>query len=751
MLRKSLPTSTKASWLRVGLVAVAVSIAGCSQPPQKVSTPTTLTPEEQALQVLTRTTGQQVEHIHFAIDDNASNNSWYQVSASEGELQVSASSVSTGTYGAYQYLRNAGALSVSWEGKRVNLPQQFADFTGSKVSTAFDYRTYLNVCAYGYTTPFWDWQRWEKEIDWMALHGVNNPVAMEGQEYVWQKLWQEFGVSDAELASYFSGPVFTPWQRMGNIEGHEGPLPQSWIDKKHQLQTKILERMKVLGMKPVVPAFSGYVPKAFVTLFPEAKITAMPKWTGFEHETYWLDPADPLFNKVAKRFIEIYTEAYGEHGFYLSDAFNEMLPPVSEDNRYEELASYGARIYDSIKQAAPNATWVMQGWMFGADEEFWDLDSIDAFLSKVPDEKAMIHDIGNDRYHVWQRTEGFKGKPWIFGFIHNYGGSDPVYADFGDYVKQLSTVQESGIKGNLSGFGVFPEGIHNNSVAYEFLFDLPWSTSPDIQEWVANYTNARYGKNTPALNAAWQDLIKGVYQVGYWRSRWWEGSAGAYLLFKRPTAEITEFGPHPGDVESLDKGIAQLLSLAESYNSSMLFTYDLVDFVKQSVSLHADRLLQQAVEAYQAGDLENGDAITAHVTSMVEKLDLLMGIHQESLHSWLSDAAAYADDKAQRDYYVHNARLQITQWGGPKLKDYASKAWQGMYADYYMPRWQLYLTQLRDSIANGAEFDDAAAQQAVIDWESAWIEQSNIPALTKPTDPIQLARELMALTQYSGN
>ena len=165
---------------------------------------------------------------------------WYEVNVTNGQAEISGNSYAAMAYGAYQYLREQGALSVSWEGNRVAMPDRFADYDGAKIATPFDQRAYLNVCAYGYTTPWWDWARWEQEIDWMALHGVNNPVAMEGQEFVWQTLWKEFGVTDSELDRYFSGPAFTPWQRMGNIEGHEGPLPQSWIDKKHKLQKQIL-------------------------------------------------------------------------------------------------------------------------------------------------------------------------------------------------------------------------------------------------------------------------------------------------------------------------------------------------------------------------------------------------------------------------------------------------------------------------------------------------------------------------------
>lgn len=40
------------------------------------------------------------------------------------------------------------------------------------------------------TFAWWDWERWEKEIDWMALQGINLPLAFTGQEAIWQKVFQ---------------------------------------------------------------------------------------------------------------------------------------------------------------------------------------------------------------------------------------------------------------------------------------------------------------------------------------------------------------------------------------------------------------------------------------------------------------------------------------------------------------------------------------------------------------------------------
>lgn len=54
------------------------------------------------------------------------------------------------------------------------------------------FRYYQNVCTFSYTSVWWDWTRWEREIDWMALNGINLPLAFTGQE----ALWQEVGEGD---------------------------------------------------------------------------------------------------------------------------------------------------------------------------------------------------------------------------------------------------------------------------------------------------------------------------------------------------------------------------------------------------------------------------------------------------------------------------------------------------------------------------------------------------------------------------
>jgi alpha-N-acetylglucosaminidase len=728
-----------------------------------------------AHQVLERSFGAQAAaRITLDQQPQPDGSTWYRVEAQGKRLDVQGSDPVALVHGAYAYLNSIGAASVSWEGDRVALPARFDNFVGTKVATPFAHRAYLNTCTYGYTTPFWDWPRWQREIDWMALHGVDMPLAMEGQEAIWQQLWREFDVGDADLADYFSGPAFTPWQRMGNIEGYRAPLPQRWIDDKQVLQKQILTRMRELGMKPVLPAFAGYVPKAFAQAHPQARIYRMRAWEGF-HETYWLDPADPLFAQIARRFIELYTQTYGEGEFYLADAFNEMLPPVADDGsdvaaakygdstanteaakakkvpaaqRDARLAQYGEAIYRSIAQVNPNATWVMQGWLFGADREFWQPEAIDAFLSKVPDDRMLVLDIGNDRYPgTWKVSQAFDGKQWIYGYVHNYGGSNPVYGDFDFYRQDMQALLADPQHGRLAGFGAFPEGLHSNSVVYEYLYDLAWDgAAQPWEQWIAQYSRARYGHSDADLLAAWEDLRASVYSTRYWSPRWWNKRAGGYLLFKRPTAAITGFDDKPGDPARLRKAIEALLVQASRYRDAPLYRHDLVDYARHYLTLRVDDLLQQTVLAYQRKDFAAGDAARAKVIALVRGIDGLIGGQQETLSSWTAQARNYADgDAALQAYYVANARAQVSVWGGEgNLADYASKAWQGMYDGFYLQRWTRFLDAYRAAQQAGTAFDEAAFGRELAQWERQWAESGEVPSPGKASrDVVSSIRQLL--------
>ena len=54
--------------------------------------------------------------------------------------------------------------------------------TKSRVATPYKHRYFFNYCTFSYSMAWWDWTQWERMIDWMALKGINLPLAATGQE-----------------------------------------------------------------------------------------------------------------------------------------------------------------------------------------------------------------------------------------------------------------------------------------------------------------------------------------------------------------------------------------------------------------------------------------------------------------------------------------------------------------------------------------------------------------------------------------
>lgn len=765
----------KASLVLLAAALLAPPAVAASAPPTADARADAARPDgvRTAREVLGRL-GIAADRVHLVLD-RANGTSAYRVRIHAGQIEARGGSPVALVRGVTASLAKLGRMEVSWEGRRLGSLEDLPEFDSGEVVSPFDLRTYMNTCTFGYTTPWWGWARWQDEIDWMAAHGVDTPLAMEGQEYVWRELWREEGLSEAQIANGLSAAPFLPWQRMGNMAGYRAPLSSNWIEKKHRLQIRILARMRALGMKPILPAFAGYVPEAFAKAHPQARIYRMRAWEGFA-PTYWLDPSDPLFAKLAARFITLYNATYGEGQYYLADAFNEMVPPIAEDGsdatkaqygdsiantaatraaalpaevRDPRLAAYGEKLFHSITAAAPKATWVMQGWLFGADKAFWTPDAIAAFLSKVPDDRMLILDIGNDRYPgIWQKTEAFDGKSWVYGYVHNYGGSNPVYGDLGFYRKDMDALQASPVKGNLKGFGVFPEGLHSNSLVYDYAYALAWDEpARSMGEWLNQHLVARYGVASPAVRQAWATIADAAYSTRYWTPRWWKEHAGAYLFFKRPNLEGADYPGSPGNAPELRKGIEGLLAAAPKKAPSLL-VYDIVDLTRHYASLRLDEALAATLAAYRDGKVDEGDKARAHVVELARQIDLLAGNQQETLGTWVADARAYGETPAEKARFAADAKAIVTIWGGEgHLSDYASRAWQGLYAGYYLPRWQIFLEAQRKAAVSGHPFDEAATIKTIREWETKWVEDGRPWTRQRPADPLSLSRQILNETR----
>jgi alpha-N-acetylglucosaminidase len=619
----------------------------------------------------------------------------------------------------YYYLTHFCHCQITWNGTNLNIPKLLPRVSKKiRQISPYEYRYYLNYCTFNYSMSWWDWKRWEKEIDWMALHGINMPLAITGEEFTWFIVYKGMGFSDNDLQSFFSGPAYFSWFWMGNLDGWGGPLPLSWMKNHMILEQKIIQRERQLGMKPVLPAFTGHVPAAFKRMFPYAKLKTTNWKNGFE-DTYILDSEDSMFGVIGERFLQAQTKLLGSDHLYSADTFNENEPP-SDDTNY--LAKLSERIYKSMKEADPKSVWVMQGWLFYSDRKFWRAPQIKALLNAVPDEHMILLDLAAEIEPVWKRTSAFYGKPWIWNMLHNFGGNISMFGRMDGVATGPAAALHDTASGKLIGIGLTMEGIEQNPVLYELLTQHVWQNeSIDLNSWLEFYTKNRYGIKDTNIIKAWEVLRLTVYNGKTVRD------AAESIITGRPTFDSatvwtrTKLNYNPEDfLPAWDLFIAAAVNCKNSDG----FQYDLVDITRQVLANYALSVHSKFVRAYLDKDPAGLKRYGDQFLQLIANMDSLLGTRNDFLLGrWISDARNFGTNPKEKALYELNARDLITLWGDANspLHEYSCRQWSGLLNDFYKIRWEKFINMASDSLKNGRDFDQVAFEKYISQWEWQWV------------------------------
>ncbi len=123
----------------------------------------------------------------------------YEYCCSDGILTVKGSSVNSLTRGTYDYLRSKHMGMLDWSGSMFRLPNQWPDTPTTFITTPCQVRHAYNAVTSGYTSPYWDWERWEQELDWQVMHGFNMMMAPVATEAIMLKVWRKLGLAQEEI------------------------------------------------------------------------------------------------------------------------------------------------------------------------------------------------------------------------------------------------------------------------------------------------------------------------------------------------------------------------------------------------------------------------------------------------------------------------------------------------------------------------------------------------------------------------
>lgn len=619
----------------------------------------------------------------------------------------------------YYYLNEVCHCQITWNGVNLHLPATLpAVHSKIRKASPYKYRYYLNYCTFNYSMSWWKWDRWEKEIDWMALHGINMPLAITGEEYIWHEVYKGLGFKDSELDSFFCGPAYFSWFWMGNLDSWGGPLSFTWMKNQKDLQQKILQRERELGMKPVLPAFTGHVPASFIKHFPNARLKQTNWHNGFA-DTYILDPEDTIFTYIGKKFLEKQTEVFGTDHLYSSDTFNENRPPSNDST---SLGKLSAKVYQGMEKADPKAIWVMQGWLFYNDRNFWKAPQVSALLNAVPNDRMIILDLFAEMQPMWKKTNAFYGKPWIWNMLNNFGGNVNMFGCLENVANEPAKALNNPASGKMAGIGLTMEAIEQNPVLYELMTANTWTNKPiNIDDWLKSYIHNRYGNINPNTLKAWQILKETAYNGKVIR----DGSES--IITGRPTFDSVARCTNT----RLNYPSAQLLPawdhLVDAIGTCKNrdgFQFDLVDVTRQVLANYALTLQKKWVNAYRQKNIAEFDKYSSQFLELIDDMDKLVATRKDFLLGrWLASAKSCATNQQEKNLYERNARDLITLWGNMNspLNEYSCRQWSGLLSDFYKIRWQKFFQKAKQNLLSGQEMNTAEFQNEIKNWEWNWV------------------------------
>ncbi|MBQ8169558.1 MAG: alpha-N-acetylglucosaminidase [Bacteroidales bacterium] len=713
---------------RTSLIAFAIlTVSACVSPD-----------ERSAMELAERIVPAYADNISFVQTEDTVD--VFELSMKGNRLVIKGNNANSMAVGLNHYLKNTCDVTVSWHAYdtvQYPMPMPVLD-EPVRAEARVDERFFLNYCTFGYTMPWWKWEDWERLIDWMALNGVTMPLANTGQEAVWQKVWRKHGLTDEQIRSYFTGPAHLAWHRMCNIDSFDGPLPQGWIDSQVDLQKKILERERALNMMPVLSAFGGHVPEQLKDIYPDARITDIPGWGGFDEEylCHFLAPMDTLYARIQKEFMEEQERMFGTDHIYGVDLFNEVEAPSWDP---ETLAAISKGAYESMAAVDPDAKWLQMGWMFYYDQKHWTKENVEAYLRAVPQDKVIILDYYLEHTPVWTLTDSFYGQPYILCYLGNFGGNVRLAGHFHQTGERIEDAFARG-GDNLIGLGSTLEGFGVNQFMYEYLFDKAWNTGISDDEWVKNLADRRLGKPDENARKAWKTLTDSVYISGSFSSQ-------TPLACARPCLEgfwhWTAIHNVKYDNATLIRAWKDLLASPSDRDS---YRFDIVNIGTQVLGNHFAVLRDEFTAAYRSGDVLGAETTGRRMLELIDDMDALAACEpQLRLDRWLDDAAAYASAPDEEAYYRRNARTIITVWGyETSIRDYASRLWSGLLDSYCKPRWEMFIEEILLCMREKRQYDEKAFFEKLTEFENRWAAEEQQISFRSPSDHMKMSSDFIA-------
>ena len=527
---------------------------------------------------------------------------------------------------------------------------------------------------------FRGFDRWEKEIDFMAMHGFNRALQPVGFDGVLFRTLTDIGMPENFCLEFSSGPAFLMNQLTGNIAGTNSVNSKEYLERKITVGKLISDRERSLGIEPIFPAAIPSVPFSLRKKYIKMDIFKAPMWYNFP-PIFFIRPKNAFFSVFNKKFLTIQREALGETHSYIFEGVYE-----SDKKGYNShLDDLGKALEEMLGEFDAEAVCYLHTSSINAD--FFKNCLGDRYIFLDNCEMSKSSDILNGRKCIPEISGNRYGRTGIYGNVQKL--CDNPFAN-------------SELGGALS-FDTFDI---NPLYCAAALKAITTDGSFDRDEFIRDFCAKRY-----KTDSFTDDIIS---LIDLCSSDECTGS----IICARPCTNVKHTAPY--DTMERDYDFHRLYQIAQNIASSDdkkidATRADLQSIVRQFLSDLAYPVYIKATEFFKEKNVRNFEQASNLFLEICEDIDRLLRTREETnFCTKYLEAQELGSSQEEKESLQINFLLLHTIWGPfdhSILYDTVWNEWGGLVKDYYEARWHMYYRSLAAYFDNPKKLKDNSKKQ----------------------------------------
>lgn len=227
-----------------------------------------------------RIVGHAIPTLELAAVPKVNGDDWFRISTSgKKTVLIEGSSNAVLLTGFDWYLKYVANQDISWDSDNVNLPEGNIPLPSETIvrRANVEHRIYGNDLTTDYTSAHWTFDKWERELDIMALKGYNTVFMTIGQDETIHQTLTDYGYSAEDMLAWTAPPCHNAagmWQ--GGFTIANGGITAAAQARRVKTGQQIVERMRELDISPIMPGFVGF----FHSLHSSSATTTACQETG---------------------------------------------------------------------------------------------------------------------------------------------------------------------------------------------------------------------------------------------------------------------------------------------------------------------------------------------------------------------------------------------------------------------------------------------------------------------------------------